>query len=751
MKILKLFSLPIVLGLSTLTTAQNNLIPKPQELQINQGFYQLGKTISLNQDKNFPEMDYLSKQLTSITNRKVAFKNKQQNINLVYLAGPADVNQEYYELEISKNGIEISAPTNKGIFLGIQTLLQLIEEHKDDLKLPYLTIKDEPKFAYRGMHLDVSRHFFTVEEVKKYLDYLAAYKYNKFHWHLTDDQGWRIEIKKYPKLTEIGAWRSGTVIGRNSGMRYDDKKYGGYYTQEQIKDVVAYAAKLHIDVIPEIEMPGHAQAAIASYPNLGCTDEQLEVWKNWGVSDNIFCPKEETFKFLQDVMDEVIPLFPYEYIHIGGDEAPKIRWKESLFVQDLMKKLNIKDEMEMQSYFITSMEKYINGKGKQIIGWDEILEGGLAPNATVMSWTGIEGGIHAAKTKHKAIMTPTATNYFDYYQGSPDTEPLAFGGDLPLKKVYNINLIPKELTKEEAKYIWGTQGNLWTEYILDFPHVQHMIFPRLFALSEVSWGTSKPEEYKNFEQRVIKHFEILDRKGIKYSKAIFEIDGKAYLDGNGAVKYELSSANDPQYIRYIIDGSEPTINSNSYKGPIEVTKTCAVKAAYFENGKKVSAVNSQEFMITKATGKKIVLENQPAEAYSVGGANSLVDGIKGNLNNHGKSWLGFAGTDVVATIDLESISSVSTIQFNTLDRKGSWIYTPKAVKIFVSDNGKDFKEVKSISKAEIDKVNGLMKISIPATQTRYVKVLVQNYGIIPDGQEGAGNKAWLFIDEISVD
>ena len=754
MKQIPFFSLLTAFAVSTFTFAQNSFIPQPQQLELKKGTFVLGNKITINPDPNFPEIDYLMKQFKSITGKnltKTTSNNFDNTINIIYLAGPENLSEEYYELDINQNGISIAAPTNRGIFLGIQTLLQLIEEHKKDFKLPYLKIKDEPKFAYRGMHLDVCRHFFTVDEVKNYLDYLAVYKYNKFHWHLTDDQGWRIEIKKYPKLTEVGAWRNGSQVGAYSDMKFDDKKYGGFYTQEQIKEVVAYAAKLHIDVIPEIEMPGHAQAALAAYPNLGCTNQKLEVGKTWGVMDDIFCPKEETFQFLQDVMDEVIPLFPYEYVHIGGDEAPKKRWKESAFVQDLMKKLNIKDELHMQSYFITRMEKYINSKGKQIIGWDEILEGGLAPNATVMSWTGIEGGIHAAKTKHKAIMTPTSTNYFDYYQGNPETETLSIGGNLRLQKVYAYNPIPKELTKEEAKYIWGTQGNLWTEYILDCPHVQHMIFPRMMALSEVAWGTSKPDEYKNFENRVIRHFAILDEKGIKHSTAIYEVDGKASVEQNGKIKYELSSANEPSRIRFTTDGSEPTINSNVYQKPLEITKSQTVKSAYFEDGKKVSATTSQDFVITKSTAKKITLEHQPAEAYSVGGASTLVDGIKGSLKNHGRSWLGFSGKDVIATIDFGTKMEFSTIQFSTLDRKGSWIYLPKSVKVLISDNGKDFKEIKTISSSEIEKSNGIMKIDLQKQQAKYLKLVIENLGIIPDGQAGAGNKAWLFIDEISVE
>lgn len=533
-------------------------------------------------------------------------------------------------------------------------------------------------------------------------------------------------------------------------MKFDDKKYGGFYTQEQINDVVAYAKKLHIDVIPEIEMPGHAQAALAAYPNLGCTNGPHEVWKQWGVSEEIFCPKEETFTFLENVLDEVMTLFPYQYIHIGGDEAPKIRWKQSEFSQNLIKELKLKDELGLQSYFITRMEKYINSKGKKIIGWDEILEGGLAPNATVMSWTGIQGGIHAAKTGHKAIMTPTSTNYFDYYQGNPETEPISIGGDVRLQKVYQYNPIPSELSEEEGKYIWGTQGNLWTEYILDFKHVEYMIFPRMMALSEVAWGTSNPSEYKNFENRVIQHFNILDKKGINHSKAIFEVDGKISVTDHGHILYELSSAKNPQNIRFTTDGTDPNDASHIYQKPLEIEKSTLIKSAYFENGKRQSPITAQQFEFSKSTGQFIELVNPPAEAYSTGGKNTLVDGVLGNTKNYGKSWLGFNGKDMVATIDFDGVTEFSSLKLNTLERQGSWIYFPKSVTILVSDDGRNFTEIKKVAQKEIIDSKGVMNISFPNQKKTYLKIMVENYGLIPDGQAGAGNKAWLFVDELSV-
>ncbi len=733
-----------------------NLIPYPQEVKINKGFFELKKNVNIYGDETSDDVLYFIDNIKQNKNLNLEvakkYRRKGKKIHLSFFRNcrePGEKNSDQYAISISENEISVLAYNARGLFYGIQTLLQIIQTSKDD-QIPCLEISDNPKFDYRGMHLDVSRHFFSEDEVKKYLDYLAMYKYNKFHWHLTDDQGWRIEIKQYPKLTEVGAWRNGSQVGPYSDMKFDDKKYGGFYTQEQIKEVVAYAKKLHIDVIPEIEMPGHSVAAISAYPQLSCIKGSFEVRKEWGVSENVLCPKEETFKFLENVLDEVMALFPYEYIHIGGDEVPKKVWKESQFVQDLIKNLNLKDEHEMQSYFIARMEKYINSKGKKIIGWDEILEGGLAPNATVMSWTGIKGGVEAAKSGHKAIMTPTSTNYFDYYQGNPETEPLAFGGDIRLDKVYGYNPIPKELTKEQEIFIWGTQGNLWTEYIPDFQQAQYMIFPRMMALSEVAWGTSNPVEYKNFESRVIEHFNILDLKKIRYSKAIFEVRGSVSKSNEGKIFYTLSTAKDINNIRYTTDGSEPNADSKSYKNPLEINQSLVVKSAYFEGKNCESNVNIQAFYFSKSTGKKIELQNLPSEAYSVGGASSLTNAVRGNIKAFGKNWLGFLAKDCIATIDLGRKTEFTNIQFSSVERKGSWIYLPKSAKVSVSDDGKNFAVIKTEIPTEIINKEGLVNITFPKQNASFIKIEIQNYGIIPDGQEGAGNPSWLFVDELSV-
>lgn len=436
---------------------------------------------------------------------------------------------ENYHLDINPARITITAEgKGAGAFYALQTLIQLIptQEVKNlkvapqkTFELPCITIKDRPGYTWRGMHLDVCRHFFPTSFIKKYIDILAMYKLNTFHWHLTEDQGWRIEIKKYPKLTSVGAWRNGTMIGKYSDKKYDSIRYGGFYTQEEIKEIVAYAAARHITVVPEIEMPGHSLAAIAAYPWLSCTGQAQEVAKGWGVFDDVYCTKDSVFNFLQDVLDEVIALFPGKYIHIGGDECPKTRWKTCAKCQNRIKELGLKDEHELQSYFITRMEKYLNSKGKQIIGWDEILEGGLAPNAAVMSWRGTEGGIAAAKQKHFVVMSPGKPCYFDHYQSkNKEKEPLAIGGFNPLDSVYNYNPTPKTLTDKEAKYIMGAQGNVWTEYILNEKQVEYMAVPRLIALSEVLWTQPEYKNFNNFILRLKKNSAILDKMNVNYAK-----------------------------------------------------------------------------------------------------------------------------------------------------------------------------------------------------------------------------------------
>lgn len=436
------------------------------------------------------------------------------------IQGDSVLKEEGYALLINDKGVRITANTATGIFYGVQSLIQLIS--RDGKQVPYVEITDYPRFSYRGLHLDVGRHMFPATFIKKYIDLMARHKFNRFHWHLTEDQGWRIEIKQYPKLQEIAAFRKETLIGHGGNPKdYDDIRYGGYYKQEEIKEIVKYAEDRHVTIVPEIEMPGHSLAALSAYPELGCTGGPYEAGTKWGVFDDVYCAgNEETFTFLENVLDEVITLFPGEYIHIGGDESPKARWKKCSKCQKRMKAEKLQDEHELQSYFIQRVEKYVNSKGRKIIGWDEILEGGLAPNASVMSWRGEEGGIAAAKQNHSVVMTPGNWCYLDHYQDTSKREPLAIGGFTPVSEVYAYEPLPPQLSESESKFILGAQGNVWTEYMKSSNHVEYMVYPRACALAEVVWSSKESRNYDDFLQRMQLHFNRLDDWNVNAAKHI---------------------------------------------------------------------------------------------------------------------------------------------------------------------------------------------------------------------------------------
>ena len=509
--------------INTLFSQNNNIIPKPLEQTIKQGYFSFNKYPEIITEFEFNSATTLLKDALKELNINSEKKSKKSiKFSLKKLQ------TEEYILSISKDEIVIEASTEIGALHAFQSLNQLILLNNKNgvVKIQSQVIKDSPRFKYRGMHLDVGRHMYPVNFIKKYIDGLAMLKFNNFHWHLTEDQGWRVEIEKYPELNNVGSYRDSTLIGHytDKPWQFDKTRYGGYYTKKEIREVVKYAEKRGINVIPEIEMPGHSQAAISSYPEFGCTGENVGVAPLWGVFKDIYCSKNETFDFLEDIIDEVVELFPGKYIHIGGDEAPKTNWKACKNCQNVIKRENLEDEHELQSYFITRMEKYINSKGKQIIGWDEILEGGLAPNATVMSWRGVSGGIEAAKMNHEVIMTPNATCYLDHYQAKDTSnEPLAIGGFTPIEEIFNYEPIPDELDENLHKYIIGAQGNVWTEYMKTSDQVEYMVFPRIFALSEVVWAKNKPS-FEAFEKKVIDFYPILDKMDINYSKHLERLE-----------------------------------------------------------------------------------------------------------------------------------------------------------------------------------------------------------------------------------
>ena len=677
-----------------------------------------------------------------------------------------------YRLEITPGRAEIVAGSAAGAFYAVQTLRQLIPAaaygaaNVRAVELPVVTIEDKPCLGYRGMMLDVCRHFFTVDEVKEALDIMALHKLNVFHWHLTDDQGWRIEIKKYPKLTEVGSVRSRTLIGRDPGGEYDENckfdetPYGGYYTQDEIRDIVAYAADRAITVIPEIDLPGHMLSALTAYPELGCTGGPYEVWGRWGVADDVLCPgQEKTFEFLEDVLDEVVGLFPSELIHIGGDECPKVRWEKCPRCQARIRQLGLRDkdgytaEHYLQGYVTDRIGKYLAERGRRIIGWDEILEGQAPSDAIVMSWRGSAGGIKAAKLGHDVIMTPNSHFYFDYYQSpDADAEPFGIGGCVTIDKVYSFDPMA-DLTPGQQAHILGVQANLWTEYIASDDHLEYMLLPRLAALSEVQWCQPGVKDWVRFRDG-FRMDRIYSQMGYAFAKHIFGIKGSYAVDPQkGAVVMTLTTQGDAP-IHYTLDGSEPTAASPRYTGPVEIGKSARFRATALREGGE-NASYSREFAFSKSTGRPAVLNTKPNDSYTFEGASLLVDGYHSRPVFTSGAWLGYLDEPLDVTIDMGGEQSYRSVELETLAEKGDWIFPPSSVTVWVSDNGTDFTEVASVTvpEAKAGDADGIgrYRMQFPETSARYLKVVAQNAAAIPAWHPGAGSKGFLFVDEIVVE
>ena len=614
-----------------LETKEISIIPLPKSTELLEGNFVLDNKTALKFEGQNKEIEaiaaYFSDYLNTYYQLNLTPQNSEEKSTISMALNPDIQGDEAYELSIDSKGITIMGKTAAGIFYGIQSFIQMLPPKMgkaDGFKLPFCKITDEPSFQWRGVHLDVCRHFFPVDFVKKVIDMAAHLKLNTFHWHLTEDQGWRIEIKKYPKLTEIGSWRKETLIGKmlDYPEKYDGKRYGGYYTQEQIKDVVAYAQQRQITIVPEIEMPGHAVAALTAYPEYSCTGGPFEVRTTWGISEDVFCAgKEETFAFLEDILAEVIDLFPGKYIHIGGDECPKKRWENCPDCQRRIKTEKLKNEHELQSYFIKRIEKFLSSKGKKLIGWDEILEGGLAEGAAVMSWRGEDGGIAAAMDGHFVVMSPNASNYFDHYQGKYN-EPLAIGGYTPLRQVYDYQPVPKALDSIHHPYILGSQANLWTEYIPTESQAEYMLFPRLIALAENLWTPEKKQNWESFIIRMGHFYPYLDQWEINYRinpPEGYEDINKILEDTISIVlKNEIPSSR----IRYTIDGSEPDSDSKLYEGPLQLKldTTLTLKSITIMPSGKESAV------MTGVFEKMVLLEPVQKKNYGPGVAYMYYEG-----------------------------------------------------------------------------------------------------------------------------
>ncbi len=762
----KYFFLIIVLGFPYFLCAQQvSVIPQPVSLEYTKGNFSLNEHTALVFDKKNAELQAASRffyeAVKTISGFSLISNTLQQNTIQLKIGNNKELGSEGYLLNITPQKIEISAPEKAGIIYGMQSLLQMLPAIRTNavVTIPCLQIKDYPRFKWRGMHLDVSRHFYGPAFIKEYIDLMAAYKMNTFHWHLVDDQGWRIEIKKYPLLTQVGAWRVD-----KSDKNWDERPqakpgeaatYGGYYTQEQIKDIIQYAAERNVTIVPEIEMPGHVASAIAAYPQLSCVQQPqlpLTGGNYTGIASNYCAGNNSVFTFLENVLTEVIDLFPSAYIHIGGDEVDKETWKKCPKCQARIKANGLHNEEGLQSYFIKRIEKFVNSKGRKIIGWDEILEGGLAPDATVMCWRGEAGGIEAAKMQHDVVMTPGFPLYFNSYQAGPEGEPLANGGMNTLKNVYDYEPIPKELTASQAKYILGAQANLWGEFILTPLHVEYMILPRMPALAEVVWTSKGNKNWMNFNERLTQHFKRFEQKGLNFSKGNTKVFIKP-ISEKGQLKVALSTEVMGAEIYYSLDGSLPGKDAEKYTAPVLIQKSATLQAVNILNGNVLGLLPStQSFVMHKAIGKNVVYTNPVSSYYMADGPNSLTDGVRGK-DEVDKYWHGFSEKDMIANIDLEAVQNIKFISLGCWQHYRDWIFMPASVTFEVSLDGKIFTTLNTVKNAiSVNEKMPTIKdfsVSFPEQPVRYVRVTAKNT-TCPVGHPGVGKPAWIFADEIIV-
>lgn len=723
-----------------------DIVPRPSKIMVQDGEFPLGQIIDLYYTEEFASNTELLREVPGLqigNSEQIKKLKKQHNQGLRLLKAEEfdHVDPNGYLLEIDENGILLKAHSAKAMLPGIYSLVQL--SYLNDLKfLPYVKIEDKPRFSYRGMHLDVSRNFMPFNFLKKYIDLLALYKFNYFHWHLTDGAGWRLEIKQYPELTQKAAWRTHMLWKDwwNNGRQYIDQgspnASGGYYTQDQARELVAYAEKRGVTIIPEIEMPGHSEEVLAVYPELSCTGIPY--------TQGEFClGNEKTYQFLKNVLDEVLAIFPSQYIHIGGDEADKSHWKNCSKCQALMQKDSLKSEDELQSYAIKQMDEYLQSKGRKLIGWDEILQGGLSDGATVMSWRGEEGGIQAANAGHDVIMTPGGYLYFDGYQTDPRTQPEAIGGYLPLEKVYSYNPIPEELPEDKRKHILGAQANIWTEYIPNAQQVEYMAFPRALALSEVVWTDQENRSWKDFQKRLQQQYKILQKLEVNYYRPSYNVINKVEFD-SAQVKntVSLSSEQFIPNIKYTIDGSEPNGGSTVYNLPIELSKSAVIKAASFIDSTRVSPIETIELDLHKAIGKEVKY-NIPWEGYPAQENRTLTNGIKGTLSYQDGQWQGFTkGIDIV--VDFERREEIKSVGLNFMQIPGPGVYFPGEFTVLVSDNGKSYRELGKIINqvSTVDPALKFQKFEIELgkpVMARYIQIKATN-----------PMNGYLFADEVVI-
>lgn len=757
-----------------------SIIPRPVEIIKGNGTFRITRHTRILINSDDPAVRKVAtnfaarlRLLTGFPVKVGPYEGHKEVSSIIFNFDPSlagELGMEGYLLKTGPRLAEITAAWPSGLFYGTQTFFQLLPAEvfsagkpagEVEWEVAGVTVRDKPAFSWRGMHLDVSRHFFPVDFIKRYIDLIAMHKMNVFHWHLTDDNGWRLEIEKYPGLTGTAAWsvdREDKHWREREPQQPGEKAtYGGYYSREDVKEIIRYANERFVTIIPEIEMPGHTREVFSAYPEYSCSGDTLPVIPGsyWPISD-IFCAgKEETFAFLTDVLGEVASLFPSEYIHIGGDEVTKTRWEQCPRCQARMKAEGLKSVEELQSYFIRRIETILKDKGKRLIGWDEILDGGLAPDATVMSWRGYDGGIEAAKQGHDVIMCPTSHCYFDYYQADKELEPEAIGGYLPLKKVYSFRPVPPSLSPEEARHIMGGQGNVWTEYIATPSHAEYMALPRMTALSEVLWTREEYLDWYDFRQRLRVQFERFDALGASYSHGSFRVEAVPAMGADGFYYVTLETQAFSDEIRYTADGSMLGIHALLFDRPLRVNGKTTLAAAAFKDG----AVKGKPVVLTidpsLSTGKKLTYARPSSFKYPGTGDHTLNDGLLATTDYQDGRWQGFEGTDLEVIIDLGEEKIMTEFGLNALQDQKRWIFLPTAVEFSFSADGQDFAGGQTVTHStalytDTAIIHTFMVQSGQPVRSRYVRVSARNIRECPPWHPGKGSRSWIFLDEITV-
>lgn len=752
---------------NTVSQADFAVIPAPYEVSVDT--LQRPFTLTSSSTVSYPDGDsVLMRQahlLAGYVEDNTGIKLKVEsgdNGDIALLRNLSDENREAYMINVTPSAIVVNGATEAGSFYGIQTLRKAIPTAKaKSVSFPAATVYDAPRFGYRGAHLDVSRHFFPTDSVKEFIDMLALHNINTFHWHLTDHQGWRAEIKSRPLLTEVGARRPHTIVGK-SRTEYDSIPVEGYYTQEQMREIVRYAAERNINVIPEIDLPGHFMAGLAAYPELGCTGGPYEVFCAWENSplDVLCAGNPAVYDFLDDVFGELVEIFPSQLFHIGGDECPKARWKDCLRCQAEADRLGFHDdargtrEAKLQNHIMHHVTDFLKKHGRRVIGWDEILDSDFDTTAVVMGWRGESGGLRGAQRGHDVIMTPGIYLYFDFYQSTDQaSEPLAIGGYVPVQKVYSYNVIPEGLSEAESKHILGAQANLWTEYIPTFSQVMYMELPRIAALAETTWSRPEKKDFKNFVNRLPRLLDIYKANGWPYAGHVFDVNSSITPDVDAkALKVSLSTY-DGAPVRYTLDGSEPSGSSAVFSDTLVVDSPVVLKARAERDG-VLGRVYNAGIQFSKATFKPAQVAPAPHPRYTYNGARQLTDACLASAGYTDENWLGFNSPVVTFDIDLEDASTVSKAGLRVNVNTDAWIFDVRNVKVEVSVDGKDYKEVYSQTFEPLDGNTSAVRqhdFAFEPVEARFVRMIVSSESSMPVWHAGAGNQAFLFVDELTVE